>query len=316
MRASRGCGRPAGRSDTSSTPAAAPPRSKAAAGCARRARAGAVQQRQMAAAAAAAASGERCFMGIDFGTSGARVTVIDGACARCQRQCASAGAPAVCAKLLLPAAGLPAQAMATRRPTTSRAMATMQQPTGQPPGSGEACCRQALQQRQRPLTRAHPRARRVLFELIAALPADVRSRVTSVAFDGTSATALLVDAASGKVLAPAKLYSEAQGPDAVQAAQVRRTRGSSLAARLLAFRAQRSAAYAMLPGHRAAITHGDSQHVDAVQGADVAPGGHLAGRSSGRRTALPAAPGGLACLPAARCERDEPGFCCSVPACK
>lgn len=60
----------------------------------------------------------------------------------------------------------------------------------------------------------------MLFELIAALPSAVVSQVQSVAFDGTSSTALLLDAATGRVLTAPKLYDEAQGPEAVAAAKV------------------------------------------------------------------------------------------------
>lgn len=63
---------------------------------------------------------------------------------------------------------------------------------------------------------------RVLFKLIAALPATVASQVQAVAFDGTSSTALLVDASTGRVLAPPKLYDEGQGSEAMQAAKVSR----------------------------------------------------------------------------------------------
>jgi sugar (pentulose or hexulose) kinase len=62
--------------------------------------------------------------------------------------------------------------------------------------------------------------RRVLFQLLASLPAGVRRQVRALAIDGTSSTSLLVDAASGRLLAPAKLYDEAQAPEAVQAAKV------------------------------------------------------------------------------------------------
>lgn len=61
---------------------------------------------------------------------------------------------------------------------------------------------------------------RALFELIAALPQDVIANIGSIAIDGTSATALLADAHTGQVLAPAKLYNEAQGEAAVTAAKV------------------------------------------------------------------------------------------------
>ena len=55
------------------------------------------------------------------------------------------------------------------------------------------------------------------------MPMPMRDRVASIAIDGTSATSLLVDEASGRVLQPAKLYNEAQGEAAVQAAKVRGT---------------------------------------------------------------------------------------------
>jgi hypothetical protein len=45
----------------------------------------------------------------------------------------------------------------------------------------------------------------------------VRQRVQSVAIDGTSSTALLVDRRDGRVLAAPKLYNEGQ-PDAAVAA--------------------------------------------------------------------------------------------------
>lgn len=67
----------------------------------------------------------------------------------------------------------------------------------------------------------------MLFELIAALPTDVVANTHSIAIDGTSSTALLVDAATGTVLAPAKLYNEAQGPAAVAAAKVSSDSASS-----------------------------------------------------------------------------------------
>jgi sugar (pentulose or hexulose) kinase len=60
----------------------------------------------------------------------------------------------------------------------------------------------------------------VLFSLIAALPIAVTSQVQAVAVDGTSSTSMLVDSTTGRVLAAPKLYDEAQGPEAVQAAKV------------------------------------------------------------------------------------------------
>ncbi len=67
---------------------------------------------------------------------------------------------------------------------------------------------------------AFPPAPRVLFELICGLPPAVRSQVSAIAIDGTSATAMLVDRTTGKVLAPTKLYNESQGPDSVAQAKV------------------------------------------------------------------------------------------------
>lgn len=66
-----------------------------------------------------------------------------------------------------------------------------------------------------------PWVHRVLFELIASLEPAVRSAVTSVAFDGTSATALLVDPRDGTPLTAPKLYNEPQGQYVVAAAKVR-----------------------------------------------------------------------------------------------
>ena len=60
-----------------------------------------------------------------------------------------------------------------------------------------------------------------LWALVDSVPGEVRREVASVAIDGTSATAMLVDATSGHVLRPAKLYNEAQGKEAMAAAQVR-----------------------------------------------------------------------------------------------
>ncbi|GFR50176.1 hypothetical protein Agub_g12343 [Astrephomene gubernaculifera] len=61
--------------------------------------------------------------------------------------------------------------------------------------------------------------KRVLFELIGSLDPDIRSEVVSLAFDGTSGTALLVDPRDGAPLAPPKLYNEAQEGRAVEAAK-------------------------------------------------------------------------------------------------
>ena len=55
-----------------------------------------------------------------------------------------------------------------------------------------------------------------LFDLLAALDPEVMARVVSLAIDGTSATTLLLDADTGALLQPPKLYNEAQAPAIVQ----------------------------------------------------------------------------------------------------
>ena len=49
----------------------------------------------------------------------------------------------------------------------------------------------------------------------------MRTAAAAVAFDGTSATALLLDATSGEQLAPPKLYNESQEAAVVRRVQVR-----------------------------------------------------------------------------------------------
>ncbi|KAI8470518.1 MAG: hypothetical protein J3K34DRAFT_377126, partial [Monoraphidium minutum] len=149
-------------------PRAAPPLPPAARPWrARRARFGAGSMRGARAAAAAAgggvAGGDATHLGLDFGTSGARATVIDGA----------------------------GEVVAEAR-------------SGYGDGA-EADWAAAWE--------------RVLFDLVASLPEAPRRRVASLAIDGTSATAMLLDAASGAPLARPKLYNEAQGPEAVAAAK-------------------------------------------------------------------------------------------------
>ena len=56
-----------------------------------------------------------------------------------------------------------------------------------------------------------------LFSNFEELGSSVRQRVVSIAIDGTSATALLVDRREGTMLAAPKLYNEGQ-PDAAVAA--------------------------------------------------------------------------------------------------
>lgn len=59
-----------------------------------------------------------------------------------------------------------------------------------------------------------------LYALLSDLPPSTRASVASIAFDGTSATAMLVQRSTGAVLAPAKLYNESQEDAAVQRVKV------------------------------------------------------------------------------------------------
>jgi D-ribulokinase len=61
---------------------------------------------------------------------------------------------------------------------------------------------------------------RALFGLLEELPVDVVSRVAALAFDGTSATSMLIDRATGDSLTAPKLYNESQGAAALSAVQV------------------------------------------------------------------------------------------------
>lgn len=154
------------------------------------------------AAAPACSSNRTClvrasalYLGIDFGTSGARATVIDGVFL-----CVCWFTPFTTPHPLYCSHSPPARAAADD-------------------GNTAADCKQLYQ----PSAAADWAAawQQVLFELIAALPASVTSQVQAVAFDGTSSTALLVDGATGRVLCAPKLYDEAQWPAAVAAAKVR-----------------------------------------------------------------------------------------------
>lgn len=60
---------------------------------------------------------------------------------------------------------------------------------------------------------------RALFGLLDSLPAGVRGRVAGVAMDGTSSTTLLIDADTGEVLAPPRMYDEPQDAEAVARAK-------------------------------------------------------------------------------------------------
>lgn len=108
---------------------------------------------------AMAAQGDPAFLGIDFGTSGARCCVID-----------SAGATL----------------------SSSKAVYASDAPSARSAAWADA-----------------------LFGLLDAIPADVKARVATIAIDGTSSTALLLDADTGEELAPPKMYNEAQAPEIV-----------------------------------------------------------------------------------------------------
>ena len=71
------------------------------------------------------------------------------------------------------------------------------------------------------LHKAHICAGRALWSLLQSLDHQHRQSIRSIAIDGTSSTAILVDALSGTALAAPKLYNEAQGQQAVDlAAQI------------------------------------------------------------------------------------------------
>ena len=55
-----------------------------------------------------------------------------------------------------------------------------------------------------------------LANLLQSVPSIIRDETRAIAIDGTSATSLLVDASSGRILAPPKLYNEAQSSEVVR----------------------------------------------------------------------------------------------------
>ena len=55
-----------------------------------------------------------------------------------------------------------------------------------------------------------------LSSLLLSVPTEIRQQTRAIAFDGTSATSLLVDGCSGRMLAPPKLYNEAQSASVVE----------------------------------------------------------------------------------------------------
>lgn len=101
----------------------------------------------------------------------------------------------------------------------------------------------------------------VLFELLSRIPAELAARVASIGFDGTSATALLVDKDSGSVLVPAKLYNESQGQQALAAAKAlapsthTATASTSTLCKLLTWQLDGSIAKLRAEGHTPVLLH-------------------------------------------------------------
>jgi len=56
-----------------------------------------------------------------------------------------------------------------------------------------------------------------LFGLVADVPPEARERIVSISIDGTSATSMLLDAATGSLLAKPLLYNETGSPEALEA---------------------------------------------------------------------------------------------------
>jgi hypothetical protein len=189
---------------------------------------------------------------------------------------------------------------------SSQQLAASSQPAAQQPAAHPLSLAPAPHHRPCP-------CRRVLFELVGAIPAELRAQLASIAIDGTSATAVLLDRRGGAVLAPAKLYNEAQPVQAMAAAKVRARvappspagRGCSRHGAGICCRRPLRVASRRAAGHRPAAAHRHRLHLDALQAADLAPAGRLAGGQRRRPAAGPAAPGGLAGLAAARPPRHQ-----------
>jgi len=165
------------------------------------ARASTAAARRVAAAASAAgpAMAAPVYVGMDFGTSGARITAIDGASG--------------------------ALALLLRRRSSDRRRLTLPSPCHSrpipPPSVDDGRVVFDAKQAYGAGAAADWAGAwaAVLASLLASLPPDVRARAAAVAFDGTSATAMLVGRASGAVLAPPKLYNESQAAAAVARAK-------------------------------------------------------------------------------------------------
>lgn len=55
-----------------------------------------------------------------------------------------------------------------------------------------------------------------IFHLVSDIPNDIKSEIASIAIDGTSATAVLIDGTTGEMMTYPKMYNEAQDKDIVQ----------------------------------------------------------------------------------------------------
>ena len=62
--------------------------------------------------------------------------------------------------------------------------------------------------------------RAALHAVLGKLPESLKAHIQTVAVDGTSSTALLVDGRTGRMLAPPKMYFESQSAEAVEAVRV------------------------------------------------------------------------------------------------
>ena len=113
--------------------------------------------------------------------------------------------------------------------------------------------------------------RAALYSMMAQLPLHIKQAVQSVAVDATSSTALLIDRRTGTMLAPPKMYFEAQPEAALAALQV-----CSTCVRAVYLQGLLAMIAAGCAGHctsRAWLLHA---HVYPGEAAAVAPAGHLA----------------------------------------
>mmetsp|Transcript_13837 Transcript_13837/g.35766 ORF Transcript_13837/g.35766 Transcript_13837/m.35766 type:complete len:501 (-) Transcript_13837:39-1541(-) len=100
-----------------------------------------------------------------------------------------------------------------------------------------------------------------LWGLIAALPAEVVAAVKAVAIDGTSATTMLIDEKDGALLAPAKLYNEAQDTEvaarvkAIAPPQHTTTAPTSALCKVMAWQDEGLLADVQREGHQPRVLH-------------------------------------------------------------